>query len=69
MKWSKTLSVICNRNITLKFKEKFYKTTVKLIILYKVKCGANTWAEDKNYRNKDIKINIQTYEDRRNNKW
>lgn len=38
MKWRLVSCVFCDKNVTLKLKDKFYKVVVRLTILYGVEC-------------------------------
>ena len=41
MKWRSTSRVLYNHRIPIKLKGKFYKTAIRLAILYGTKCWAN----------------------------
>ena len=41
MKWKNALRVLCDYRIPIKLKGKFYKTAIRLAILYGTKCWAN----------------------------
>jgi len=38
MKWRLIFSVLCDKNIPPRLKDKFYRTVVKTTMLYKVEC-------------------------------
>ena len=40
LKWRRATGVLCDRNIPLWLKEKFYRTTIRLALLYDTECWA-----------------------------
>lgn len=38
MKWRRVSGILCNRNVPLKLKVKFYHTAVRHVMLYKTEC-------------------------------
>jgi hypothetical protein len=40
VKWRQTSDILCDKNVPNKLKDKFYRTTIKLAMLYGTKCWA-----------------------------
>lgn len=65
--WNEGVSgVLCDRMTLLKRKRKFYKMSIKLVMLYEVEYWVVKWVHEQkmSYKDENIKVEVWTYDDR-----